>query len=557
MKACQDHPLLGTWSIDALPANWAGWTPAAHIAGLAACDRGVELVQDSVRLTSLWQRIAVEDSPEHSTRLQAQLLADLQLFLDRLPATGLSPRRRSLPRSLRRHRHGPLPLAAVSNGLMSATAKSPRQQDGAGQASRQVGAPRYTTRHAPGGSRSPQQPAGGPVAALAAPRLVYPAPAHTGTASHSRQHAVLASLIPAMPGAARPAQRKLADLVPAQPPRSPAAAAQTASPAAALAPRLRDLLPPFRVRMQVLRTARAHLQRGLTHISAQSTHVTPLHGSVSVKVVVSTRKMRPPVEFVLPAIAPLAADALHLHILACAAAGAQGASVSATNRRGAPPAAVPSQPAAPGLAAAPVDAMPALAGTSRGPTGGHGAAAVTDVLSSEQAAVNEAFKARFGAAAPSAAPPPQAATAQGGGVAPARVATRSAGPVPATALLVDAALKLQPAAARQATNAEPLTAAVPALSSATAGNAQGSAHQDAAVTAMASDAAPAAEPVSQPEAGRRRSPRRSSRLQSKPAEEAEARLQDSLAAEVDAVLGTQADATFAGETRFLAFQSRP
>jgi hypothetical protein len=244
VRACEAHPPQSTWAVDeTLPADWSGWGPAASIAGLAACDRGAELVQDAVRLTSLWQRVAVESSPEHSARLQAQLLTDLQIFLDRLPRSRL--------------RRRPLPLAAVSNGPMSATVQPPRQQDGGGQPGRHIGAPRHTTRHVPGTGRSPQQPAAGPAAApAAAPRQFYPAPARA-------QHAVLASLLPAVTVGLRPspAQRKLADLVPAHVPSPTAAGPQTgAAPRTAappVAPQLRDLVLAFRVRTELPQTCLA------------------------------------------------------------------------------------------------------------------------------------------------------------------------------------------------------------------------------------------------------------------------------------------------------------
>ena len=193
---------------------------------------------------------------------------------------------------------------------------------------------------------------------------------------------------------------------------------------------------------------------------------------------------------------------------------------------------------------------------------------------------NESPRPAVQAAAPAAvarssAPGRQAAAAVAGGTAPAPTVTRRAGPVGANALLAEAATKLQPSAPRQVTKSVLPPAASPGFNSGPAA-AVGVARPDAQKSAVAQTAAatrpapasapPAAPPaasgaarvaavaVSRPEGERQRSPRRSTPYIAEILIQQEVRHEDPLVAEVEAVLGTQADATFAGETRFLEFQ---
>ena len=205
-RACESHPLQRAWAVnESLPPNWAGWSLAARLAGFADSDRGAQLVQDAVRLSSLWQRVVVETSAEHSAHLQAQLLTDFQVFLDRLPAA----------------RQRALPLATVSNGPAMLPGHVQRQEAG-GQPGRHVGAPRYTTRQPPTTSSPPQ----GPVKRHASAAAVAPLPQHTpdpganpaaaaAQTAQQKQHQVLAALIPSN-GAAQAASPavNLGDLIP-------------------------------------------------------------------------------------------------------------------------------------------------------------------------------------------------------------------------------------------------------------------------------------------------------------------------------------------------------
>ena len=232
-RACQSHPLQGTWAVDqSLPAEWPGWPLAAQLAGLAGSARGAELVQDAVRLTTLWHQVADATSAEHSAHLQAQLLTDLQIFLDRLPAG----RRRASP------------LTTVSNGLTMLPGQSPRQEAGE-QPGRHVGAPRYTTRQAPAAGSPSQRLGKAPAGAVAAPSAVPSRPFNPGAnpvsaaaqTAHQKQHRVLASLIPPI-SATRAASAAATPAVPAVPAVQPQPPRVASGPAgAAPAPRVRPL----------------------------------------------------------------------------------------------------------------------------------------------------------------------------------------------------------------------------------------------------------------------------------------------------------------------------
>ncbi len=256
-RACQSHPLQGTWAVDqSLPAEWPGWPLAAQLAGLAGSARGAELVQDAVRLTTLLHQVAVATGAEHSAHLQAQLLTDLQVFLDRLPAS----------------RQRASPLTTVSNGPAMLPGQSARQEAGE-QPGRHVGAPRYSTRQAPTAGSPSQRLGKAPAGAVAAPPAVAPRPANPGAnpvlaaaqTAHQKQHRVLASLIPPL-GAARAASAAAGPAVPPVPAaqRHPQQVAPTPA-GAAPAPRVRPL--PLAV-----------VPRGVSSAAAQQAAAGPASG---------------------------------------------------------------------------------------------------------------------------------------------------------------------------------------------------------------------------------------------------------------------------------------